>query len=64
MFGAHAARVAASAPALGMIISLPVSRAILTIAICTPECTVPTTTSTLSRSTSLFMLSVAFDGSA
>ncbi len=46
-----------------MISSVPLSRATLTIAITTPECTVPISTSTLSRWTSLFALSVAFDGS-
>jgi hypothetical protein len=46
-----------------MIRSVPLSRATLTIAITTPECTVPSSTSTLSRCTSLFALSVALDGS-
>ena len=49
MFGAHIGPVTASAPALGTISSVPVSLATLAIAIATPECTVPTITSTLSR---------------
>ena len=39
-----------------------VSRATFTIAMATPECTVPTTTSTFSRPTRRFMLSVAASG--
>ena len=38
------------------------SRATFTIAMATPECTVPTTTSTFSRPTRRFMLSVAASG--
>ncbi len=63
MFGAHWPPVAALAPALGMISKVPLSRATLTIAMTTPECTVPISTSTLSRCTSLLALSVALDGS-
>ena len=63
MFGAHIGPVTASAPALGTISSVPVSLATLAIAIATPECTVPTSTSTLSRLISLLTLSVALDGS-
>ena len=62
MFGAHIGPVTASAPAFGSIISVPVSFATLAIAIATPEWTVPTTTSTLSRLISLLMLSVALAG--
>ena len=63
MFGAHIGPVTASAPALGTISSVPVSFATLAIAIATPECTVPTSTSTLSRLISLLTLSVALAGS-
>lgn len=63
MFGAHIGPVTASAPALGTISSVPLSLAALAIAIATPECTVPTTTSTWSRLISLLTLSVALDGS-
>ena len=49
MFGAHSNPVASLAPALGMINSVPLSRATFTIAVATPECTVPITTSTFSR---------------
>ena len=62
MFGAHIGPVASFAPAFGMIRSVLVSLATLTIAMATPECTVPTTTSTFSRPTSRFMLSVAASG--
>ena len=62
MFGAQAGPVASLAPALGMISRVLVSRATFTIAMATPECTVPTTTSTFSRPTSRFMLSVAASG--
>src|SRR5205823_4507191 len=63
MFGAHIGPVIASAPALGMIKSVLLSRAALAMASATPEWTVPTTTSTLSRLISLFTLSGAFAGS-
>ena len=63
MFGAHIGPVIASAPAFGMISSVLLSFAALAIASATPECTVPTSTSTLSRLISLLTLSVAFDGS-
>ena len=63
MFGAHIGPVTASAPALGTISSVPLSLAALAIAIATPECTVPTITSTLSRLISLLTLSVALAGS-
>ena len=63
MFGAHIGPVTASAPAFGTIEQRVVSFAALAIAIATPECTVPTTTSTLSRLISLPTLSVAFAGS-
>src|SRR5574340_996149 len=57
MFGAHKEPVMSSAPAFGTISVVPVWRATLAIASATPECTVPTTTSTLSRRTSRFMFS-------
>ena len=63
MFGAHIGPVTARAPAFGITSSVLVSLATFAIAITTPECTVPTTTSTLSRLISLLMLSTAFDGS-
>ncbi len=63
MFGAHIGPVIASAPALGITSSVLLSFAALAIASATPECTVPTRTSTLSRLISLLTLSVAFDGS-
>ena len=63
MFCAHIGPVTASAPALGTISRVFESRATLAIAIATPECTVPTTTSTLSRLISLLTLSVALAGS-
>ena len=47
----------------GTLLIVPVSFATFAIAIATPECTVPTITSTLSRLISLLTLSVAFDGS-
>ena len=62
MFGAQAGPVASFAPAFGMMSSVLVSRATFTIAMATPECTVPTTTSTFSRPTRRFMLSVAASG--
>jgi len=63
ILGAHSAPVAAPTPALGMISIVPVSRATLTIAISTPECTVPIRKSTFSRLTSLLAFSGAFEGS-
>src|ERR1043166_2085532 len=63
MFGAHIARVTSLAPAFGTTSIVLVSFATFAIAIATPECTVPTTTSTLSRPTRRFMLSVPFAGS-
>ena len=63
MCWAHIGPVTASAPALGTISIVPLSRATLAIAIATPECTLPTSTSTLSRLISLLVLSVALDGS-
>ena len=63
MFGAHSGPVSSSAPALGTIISVLVSRATFAMASATPECTVPTRTSTRSRFTSLFTFSVALAGS-
>ncbi len=63
MLGAHMGPVTASAPALGTIIRVPLSLATLAIAIATPECTLPTSTSTLSRLISLLTLSVALEGS-
>jgi hypothetical protein len=63
MWLAHIGPVTASAPALGTISSVPLSLAALAIAIATPECTVPTITSTLSRLISLLTLSVALAGS-
>jgi hypothetical protein len=60
---AHSGPVISSAPALGMMSSVLLSRATLDIASATPECTVPTSTSTWSRLTSLFALSGAFAGS-
>ena len=62
MCGAHIGPVASLTPALGMISGVLVSRATFTIAIATPECTVPTTRSTFSRPTRRFMLSVALSG--
>jgi hypothetical protein len=64
MLGAHMRPVTASAPALGTISSVPLSLATLAMAMATPECTVPTSTSTLSRLTSLLTLSVALAGVA
>ena len=63
MFGAHSGPVSSSAPALGTIISVLLPRATLAMAIATPECTVPTSTSTPSRLTSLLAFSVALAGS-
>ncbi len=63
MLGAHSGPVMSSAPALGMISSVLLSRATLAIASATPECTVPTSTSTWSRLTSLLAFSGAFAGS-
>ena len=63
MCGAHIAPVIASAPALGTISMVLLSLAARAIASATPECTVPTMTSTLSRLISLLTLSVALDGS-
>ena len=63
MFSAHMGPVTATAPAFGMMRSVPLSLATFAIAMATPECTVPTITSTLSRFTSLFALSVALAGS-
>ena len=53
----------ASAPAFGTISSVLLSLAALAMASATPECTVPTSTSTWSRLISLLTLSVALDGS-
>ena len=61
-FGAHSGPVMSSAPALGMISSVLLSRATFDIASATPEWTVPTSTSTLSRLISLFAFSGAFAG--
>ncbi len=63
MFGAHSGPVISSAPAFGTINSVFVSRATRVIASATPECTVPTRTSTLSRLMSLFAFSGAFAAS-
>ena len=63
MLTPHIGPVIASAPPFGTISSVLLSFAALAIAVATPECTVPTSTSTLSRLISLFTLSVAFDGS-
>ena len=63
MFGAHIGPVMSSAPAFGMISSVLLSRATFAIASATPECTVPISTSTLSRLISLLALSGAFAGS-
>ena len=63
MLAPHIGPVIASAPAFGMTSSVLLSLAALAIASATPECTVPTSTSTLSRLISLLTLSVAFDGS-
>ena len=63
MFSAHIGPVTATAPAFGMMSSVPLSFAAFAIAIATPECTVPTSTSTLSRLMSLFTLSTALAGS-
>ncbi len=63
MLGAQAGPVAASTPALGMISMVSLSVATLTIAMATPECTVPTKKSTLSRATSLLAFSAPFAGS-
>ena len=58
MLAPHIGPVIASAPAFGMISSVLLSFAALAIASATPECTVPTSTSTLSRLISLLTLSV------
>ena len=63
MFDAHIGPVIASAPAFGTISKVPLSFAARAMASATPECTVPTSTSTWSRLMSLLTLSVAFDGS-
>jgi hypothetical protein len=63
MLGAHMGPVTASAPALGTMSTVPLSFAALAMAMATPECTVPTITSTLSRLMSLLTLSVALAGS-
>ena len=63
IFAPHIGPVIASAPALGMMSSVFESFAAFAIASATPECTVPTSTSTLSRLISLPTLSVALDGS-
>ncbi len=63
MFVAHIGPVTASAPPFGTISSVLLSFAAFAIASVTPEWTVPTMTSTLSRLISLLTLSVAFDGS-
>ena len=63
MFGAHIGPVIASAPAFGIMRSALLSRAAFAIASATPECTVPISTSTLSRLISLFTLSGALAGS-
>ena len=62
-FAAHSGPVMSSAPAFGMMSSVLLSRANFDIASATPECTVPTMTSTLSRLMSLFAFSGAFAGS-
>ena len=62
-FAAQSGPVISSAPALGMISRVLLSRATLDIARATPECTVPTSTSTWSRLMSLFALSGALAGS-
>ncbi len=63
MFGAQSPRVMMSAPAFGTSVGRPASRAIFAMAMATPECTVPMSTSTFSERTSLFVSSVAFVGS-
>src|SRR5581483_3613758 len=63
MLGAHKGPVAAPTPAFGMMCSVPDSLVTRIIAAATPECTVPSTTSTLSRVTRRLTLSVAFAGS-
>jgi hypothetical protein len=60
--GAQAAPVMAPAPPLGLIQSVPDSFSTLAMPITTPECTVPITTSTLSRWTSLLTFSGALAG--
>ena len=61
--GRQALRVTACTPALGMMLSVPLSATTFWIAICTPECTVPTITSTLSCATRRRALASAFFGS-
>ena len=63
MVGPHIGPVTASAPALGTIRIVLLSLAARAIAMATPECTVPTITSTLSRLIRRFTLSVALAGS-
>ena len=63
MFGAHSAPAAGARPALGMMCSTPDSLVTRIMPAATPECTVPSTRSTLSRVTRRLMLSVALDGS-
>ena len=46
-FLAHRSRVTATLPALGTMVSVPLSDTTLWMPICTPECTVPISTSTL-----------------
>jgi hypothetical protein len=62
MLGAQSAPVTSPAPALGLIHSVPDSRSTLAMPIATPVCTVPMTTSTLSRCTSLLAFSGALAG--
>ena len=50
-FLAHSSRVTATLPALGTIVSVPLSDTTLWMPICTPEWTVPISTSTWSRLT-------------
>ena len=63
MFCAHMGPVTASDPALGTMSTVPLSLAARAMAMATPLCTVPTSTSTLSRLISLLTLSVALAGS-
>ena len=63
MFLAHRLRVSWVAPAFGMMVGMPSSRAILLMASATPECTVPMSTSAFSPCTSLVASAVAFGGS-
>ena len=61
-FLTHRSRVTATLPALGTMVSVPLSDTTLWMPICTPECTVPISTSTPSRLTRRSAFCGAFSG--